>query len=343
MITWIPVTKERFTISGLPWLHEHESRFIRFPQRAQASIPENVWLLSQMPSGGRIRFTSDTTSLQIRAAHHHAPQMIDMPPLGHSGMDLYAGEPGQMKYWGTSVPQMTGQPYEYMFFKDIASKDREFTLYLPAYNDLVTLEIGIDRKAKLGQPSPYAANAPVVFYGSSITQGACASRPGNGYVSMISRILHIDIVNMGFNGSGRGELSVCKLLSEINSACYVLDYHVNLPSAAQLADVYAPFYRKLRETKTDTPIVMISPLCFSSERYDSGKAELYGNMRRTIRGVYEEAVCSGDSNVYFADGSELIGLDEEGLYVDGLHPNDRGFAQIADRLAPVLKQNLFQS
>lgn len=340
MLKWIPAADGRFSVNGLPWLDENGGRLARFPDRAQESVPGTVWSLSSMTSGGRIRFASDSGSFSIRASHGSEPRMIDMSPLGHSGLDLYAGPPGEMNYWGTSTPQFGGETYEHTYFRGLRSEMREFTLYLPTYNDLDMLEIGLDEEALIAVPAPYALDKPVVFYGSSITQGGCASRPGNGYVPVLSREMNVDVVNLGFNGSGKGEPSVCSLLAEIDAACYVLDFHVNLPTAAELEAVYAPFYRQLRSRRPETPILMVSPLYSSSEWYDKQTQAKYGGMRSIIRSVYEEAVAQGDRHVYTVDGCSLIGPGDEGGYVDGLHPNDIGFRQMAERLQPILREVL---
>lgn len=341
MSKWYPINSGFFTIDGLPWIKENDGKLIRFPNRAKSLVPPIVWTLSLMPSGGCIRFRSNTESLQIRVAHSFKPEMIDMSPMAHSGIDLYVQEAEGLVYWGTSVPQFPDDkeaPYTYHFFQDLKKEERGFTLYLPTYNDLVSLEIGLDPDAAILSPCPHESSKPIVFYGSSITQGACASRPGNGYVSLLSRELKVETVNLGFNGSGRGDLSVCDLMAEIDAACYVLDFHVNLPTYTELAEVYSPFYRRLRQKKPNTPILLLSPLGMSCEWFNRSKMETYEGMRLVIKGIYEDAIREGDQHVYWLDGSEIIDKGEDGMFVDGLHPGDHGFYRIASKLNPILRK-----
>lgn len=338
-IIWHSLESEHFRIYGLPWFKENKGQLVRLPLKQQDAVPPAVWAQSLMPSGARIRITSNTTTFCIKASHTTRPPMLDMSPMGHSGIDIYIGLLGSEKYWGTSEVQLEGDPtipYSYTFFQGLEKEFREITLYLPTYNDLTLFELGMDSDAEFHAPSSFSCEKPIVFYGSSITQGGCASRPGNGYAAVVTRNLGVDMVNLGFSGNGKGELFVSSLLAEIDASCYILDFHVNLPTVEALTAVYWPFYRYLRAQKPDTPIVMISPIRFSSERYDQQKINLFQEMRQLIRTVYDEALSNGDTHLYYVHGPDLLDLDMEGAFVDGLHPNDLGFQWMAKTLEPIL-------
>ncbi|MFD0960641.1 SGNH/GDSL hydrolase family protein [Paenibacillus chungangensis] len=343
MLNWIAVSggSGRMRIHGLPWLEENGGRLARLPERAEAAgrLPNKVLALGRMPSGVRLRFASTTTTLRIRARYLQLPSMLDMSTIGHSGIDLYVDGPEE-KYWGTSAAAAeVDSGYEHCFFEGIAAARRSFTLYLPTYNEVVELDIGIDTDAELFEPVPYAVEQPVVFYGSSITQGACASRPGNNYAAILSRELRCDIVNMGFDGSGRGESAMSELLADIDASCYVLDFHVNLSTADELESVYEPFYRILRTKRPGTPIVMATPYVQSCERFNLEAARRLNGMREVIEGTYKRARLQGDKAVFLVDGRELINEEAAAdAYVDGLHPNDIGFRRIADGMKGILSE-----
>lgn len=338
---WHNATDPAFHVSGLPWWEENERQFIRLPLRAREQVRPDIWRLAQMPSGARVRFRSNTTSLAVRVAHGGVVQMWNMAATGHSGIDLYVGESGSEVYWTTSMPSTTESAYESILFEDLTPEEREFTLYLPTYNSLVGLEIGLSASASLSPPTPFALAKPVVFYGSSITQSGCATRPGNGYVPMLGRQLNLNVVNQGYSGNGLGEPEVAQFLAEIDPACFVLDFHVNVPTVEGLREVYLPFYRTLRAAHPDTPILMVSMLEQPKERFLPAIREKRLGQTRVIRDAFETAIQEGDRNVTFCNGAWLIDNTCEGAFVDSLHPNDLGFANMAERLAPILRSILF--
>lgn len=338
---WIETGDPRLQIDGLPFHRENGGRFCRLPLRAEGVVRPEIWWLAQMPSGGRIRFRSDTTSLSLRIAHSVRVHMDNMPLIGHSGIDVYVGGPGAMRCWGTTRPDGEQTAYERSLLAGLAPEEREYTLYLPTYNDLTRLEIGLSDGARiLPSASRYAVDKPVVFYGSSITQSGCATRPGNGYVPIVGRNLNLDVVNLGFSGNGLGEPEVARFVAEIDAACFVLDFHCNVATVEGLRAVYEPFYRTLRERHPCTPILMVSMICTTFELHDPGAKARRLGQRDVILQTHAKARREGDQQVYFLDGADLIGPEADGAFVDGIHPNDRGFFMMADGLTPVLKRVL---
>ncbi|WP_374713608.1 SGNH/GDSL hydrolase family protein [Symbiobacterium terraclitae] len=340
-MTWIAATEPPLQVAGLPWQAENGGRFLRLPERARAQVRPEIWWLARMPSGGQVRFRSDTTSMRLRVSHTEHVHMWNMPRTGHSGIDLYVGGPGVQRYWTSTTPLGESPTYESQLFAGLAPEMREFTLYLPTYNDLTALQIELSPGARVEPPSPFALDRPVVFYGSSITQGGCASRPGNGYVNTLGRLLNVEVVNQGYSGNGLGEPEVAALLAELDPACYVLDFHCNVETAEGLEQVYYPFYRILREAHPTVPIVMVSMLELPQEFYRPEVREKRLGQTRVIREAYGRAIREGDDQLTFVDGSWLLDAETEGAYVDGVHPTDLGFARMARRLKPILRSVLF--
>ena len=170
-----------------------------------------------------------------------------------------------------------------------------------------------------------------MYYGSSITQGGCASRPGNSYESIVSRRLDADYINLGFSGNAKGEPEIAEYISKLDMSCFVYDYDFNAPTVEHLINTHQKMYNVIREANPDLPIVLMS-----SPKYrltDEGKQRL-----SVIRKTYEDAKANGDGNVYFIDGSTLMALAKYDGTVDDCHPNDLGFASMAKAVGDLLEK-----
>ena len=208
----------------------------------------------------------------------------------------------------------------------------DYVLNLPLYNDVSHLQIGVREGSRFETPKKYANEQPVVFYGSSITQGGCASRPGNCYQNFLSRELNLDYVNLGFSGSGRAEDIMIEYLSGLEMSVFVSDYDHNAPNAEYLAATHEKLYRGIRAKHPNIPYVMITrPDC-----RDSSSAT---DRRRVVMKTYETALSEGDRNVYFLDGATIFAGDEyDACTVDGTHPNDLGFYRFFKALLPIFEE-----
>ncbi|OPZ29299.1 MAG: hypothetical protein BWZ02_01040 [Lentisphaerae bacterium ADurb.BinA184] len=304
---WHRVPSSRFEVRGLPWFDENDGAFIRLPRRGD---------------NGRV------------------VSMTHMTVTGQSGLMVYAGPPGQLLPLRGAYPPPDKPEYEAVVFEGFERRLRELTVYLPLYNSLRSLAVGLDRGACLRTIAPPALPKPVVFYGTSITQGGCACTPGADYISTVCRMLNLDYVNLGFSGNGRGEPEMAELVGEIDAGLFVLDYVANT-SAQSLADTLPGFYRTLRTAHPETPILLLSrisfwPACHSAARLAEQEAQ-----RDVLIRFYADTRGAGDRNLHFADGEALIRYGEDLAYVDGVHPTDHGFWLMAERLAPFLRKILF--
>jgi lysophospholipase L1-like esterase len=326
-------------IDGLPWFSENKGEFFRFPLRSQDNIPHDVWNLAKSPSGARIRLHTDSTTLAVRLEYPSGPEMRNMHAFGQTGVDLYVDG----SYWGTATADKDAKPgkiYEHVYFDlhDQPRHEREITLYLSLYKPVKVLGIGADPEAKITAAKPFAAAKPVVFYGTSITQGGCASHPGTAYQAIVGRMLNVDFVNLGFSGNGKGEPEVAKLVAEIDASAFVLDFAQNNPTVDSLRQVYAPFIETLRSKYPQTPIIVITPI-FAARENQGPDAKLDG-MRALIRQVAAARIASGDTHLQIVEGTDLLGPGRADGLVDGTHPSDLGFQWMAEGLAPRLKKIL---
>jgi GDSL-like lipase/acylhydrolase family protein/SGNH-like hydrolase/esterase family protein len=326
-LIWIVPQDSKFDVHGAPWLAENNGELIRLPLRLKDQLPPAVWNLGQSPSGLRIRFRTDSTRLAIKLAYPSPPNMTNMHAFGQTGVDLYING----VYRSTAIAPKDAaddKPIEHVFFENFPRQDRELTLYLPLYKAVKVLGLGLDDDAKIAKARRFAVAKPVVFYGTSITQGGCASRSGMSYQSILARQLNLDFINLGFSGNGKGEPVVAGMVAEIDASAFVMDFSQNNPTVESLRAVYEPFLATLRAKHPETPIVAITPIASSREtpRLDQ--------MRQHIREVVNARIAKGDRKLTLVEGATLLGPDRLDGVVDGVHPNDLGFQWMADGLAP---------
>jgi lysophospholipase L1-like esterase len=338
---WLSLTNGGLEINGLPWFKENGGELMRLPVRLKSTFRKEVWSLAQCPSGGRIRFRTDSAILAIRLEYSSPPNMANMQAFGQTGVDLYLdgayvssavgdAEAKRGKIYETVLFNLSGQP----------RTEREVTLYLPLYKPVKVLGIGVDEAAKLAKAKPFATAKPVIFYGTSITQGGCASRAGMSYEAMLGRKLNLDFVNLGFSGNGLGEPEVARAVSEIDACAYVLDFGANHKTGAAMREAYEPFLDYLRKEHPAVPIVVMTPLYTSRElRMPVLKADWH-ERREFIEGVVRRRIGAGDTNLFLVDGAKLLGATPGDGLVDGGHPNDLGFYWVAENLAPTLRKVL---
>lgn len=305
--------------------------FVRLPRKIAEATSEGVTVLNNHTAGGRIRFVTDSPAVALIAELQNGGDMPHFAYAGVSGFDLYASFEDKMRYFGTFVPPL-GFNGGYEGVVNLPSAElRTININMPLYNKVYKVYIGIKKGYSLAAAEELKA-PPVVYYGSSITQGGCASKPGDCYQAIIHRNLKTDYINLGFSGNAKGEDVMMDYIAGLDMGVFVYDYDHNAPSVEHLKNTHYKGYKKVRDAHPDMPIIMMTrPKFYISED------EL--NRNATIKATYEKALAEGDSNVYFIDGRELV---PEEVYhhalVDNCHPTDLGFFYMAKRLLPLLKE-----
>jgi lysophospholipase L1-like esterase len=331
---FVDVTKPPCRLSGLAWFGQ-EKQFRRLPANLVPATNEGVDYLSWHTSGAMVRFRTDSPNLAIRAELRDPATMPHMPASGSAGFDLYMGTGKTIKFHKNARPTNGETEVSGPLVENLSPQMRDFILYLPLYNGVKKLEIGISPEASLEAPSPFTYEKPILFYGSSITQGGCASRPGNAYTHLLTRWLDANLINLGFSGSGKGEPALAKAIASLDLSAFVMDYDHNAPNPEHLEQTHAAFFRTFRARRPDTPVVILSKCDFDSSPAANAAR------RDIIRKTYETARAEGDRNVYFVDGETLFGThNRDACTVDGCHPNDLGFMRMAKGILPVLQTAL---
>ena len=318
---------ERLTVNGLPWFNEDKPDIYRLPKRLKSTFRNAVWELARNSSGARIRFRTDSSKLTLKAKPNNGYVMNHITGVAQNGFDLYVD--GLFK--GSTTWVGTQGEINQTWDLGGTGKMREITLYLPLYKGVVVKEVDLDGGASVRPPSRFRRPNPVVYYGTSITQGGCASNPGMSFPAILGRWLKLDFVNLGFSGNGWGDESLAKAMAEIKASAYVLDYWANV-STEDFKKTLPPFVRILRQAFPKTPILVTGPF-YQVGGFDEAKRKAAEDFVRARRGA-------GDEFIYFVDGRTMITEKTAYALVDGIHPNTLGFQRMADLLEPPLKKAL---
>lgn len=333
-VFYTDVKKAPFVIEGLPWFRQNHSAYYRIPRElTQKETNEGIIALSNHTAGVCVRFRSDSPVITVRAKLAYSSDMNHMPRAGSAGFDSYCTPDGGKQCYNKTVqPNRDQIDIEALLGINPGKGMCDWLINFPLYGGVETVEIGIVKGCRLEGAPPHKVKDPVLFYGSSITQGGCASRPGNAYTSMLCRAVDAPQINLGFSGSARGEEALAKAIGQLKLSAFIYDYDHNTPSAAHLKKTHEKFFRIVRELQPELPIVMLS-MCDYKDTPDCNQR------REIIRTTYRNAVNGGDRNVYFIDGETLFGRKmRDACTVDGCHPNDLGFYRMYKHVLPVLKK-----
>ncbi len=311
--------------------------FDRLPVRAEGKVPGSVWGLSHHAAGLAVRFVTSSPSVRVRwTVTSEALAMPHMPATGVSGVDLYARVDGRWHWLAVGQPQK-GRTHTQTLASGLPQGEREYLLYLPLYNGVSSVEIGLPEGQTLRRAPerPAASRRPIVVYGTSITQGGCASRPGMVHTAILGRRLDRPVINLGFSGSGRMEPELAHLLAELDPAVYVLDCLPNL-TAAEVEARVEPFVRILRQARPATPIVLAEDRTYADAVLIAANRQRNLDSRAALRQAFDRLVADGVPGLVYLDGAGQLGADGEDT-VDGSHPTDLGFLRMADAFEPVLR------
>jgi len=341
-IVWLSPKDAPISIHGLCDI-EQDSPYHRLPEDIAKASNLGVESMMWHTAGGRIRFATNSPYIAINVMVDDMGIMPHMARAGQVGCDLYGYVGEKQKYIGTFMPVL-GHSQDY--YSDIHEIKRysscihvnpemkTYTINMPLYAGVKEIYIGLSKNAEVQPAVPYKYEKPVLYYGSSITQGGCANRPGNSYPGFIERKLDTDYINLGFSGSAKGEVPICRYLASLDVSVFVCDYDYNAPSQEHLKKTHYPLYQIFRETNPITPIIFVSRPNFTGTLDDVAR-------RETIYDTYRIARENGDKNVYFIDGETLFGGESsDNCTVDGCHPNDLGFYRMGMVIGRVIEQIL---
>lgn len=325
-------------VEGKGW--NNTSRYFdRLPSKAEGSVRNSVWDLSRHSAGMCVRFITDSPVIKVRyELLLERLAMAHMPATGVSGLDLYAQDAQGTDRW-VGVVRPDSKTIETDIAKGLAPGSRRYTIYLPLYNGVESLEIGVPDGQSFEPVAP-RSERPILFYGTSILHGACASRPGMAFPSILGRRLRRPTINLGFSGNGRMEPEVGSLLSELDPCAYVIDCLPNM-NGDTVSVRAVPLVKQIRRAHPNTPILLTEDRSFTNVAFFPTRKAHHDRSRKALREAYRALNDAGIKHLYYLDGDHLLGLDGEGA-TDGSHPNDLGMVRYADAYEPVLRAMLKQ-
>ncbi len=316
---------------------ERKRWFDRFPSVAEGKVTDAVWGLSRDSAGMMVRFKTDATVLWANYTLFKTRLAgANMTAIGASGIDLYArDDAGKWRWVGVTRPD--GQTVRQEIIAGLKPGFREYAAYLPLYNGVEKLSLGVPPEAKFEPLAPRTAK-PIVFYGTSITHGASASRPGMVHTAILGRTFDRPVINLGFSGNGRMDAAVGDLLIKIDAAVYVIDCLPNM-GAALVRERTIPLVKQLRAARPDTPIVLVEDRRNTNSWILPARNKHHTDNHAALREAFAALQKEGVKGLHYVEGDDLLGHDTEGA-TDGSHPNDLGFVRQAHLFEPVLRTAL---
>ena len=339
-----PAKQASQVVQGQAFCNELKGTYVRLPDRAKDIVREPVWNLSRNSAGLSLSFYSNAPEIKVRYTVKGSHSMPHMPSTGVSGLDLYALDANGKQRWcgfrytfkDTITYSFSGLTYE-----TDPKKGYEYQLFLPLYNTVTWMEIGVPSDASFNFiPAPQ--ENPIVIYGTSIAQGACASRPGMAWGNIVGKTLQHPVINLGFSGNGRLEPELFDFLSEIDAKLYMIDCMPNLSGKESSKVVYdrtLAGVKKLRE-KSQAPILLVEHAGYTNEFSSAASKLSYQLPNIELKKAYETLQKEGTPNIYYLTKEEL-GLCMDAA-VEGVHPNDLGMQQYAEGYIRKIKQILHE-
>jgi lysophospholipase L1-like esterase len=316
-----------------------ETRYERLPAYLKDKTRPRVWQLGKNTSGLAIRFRSNSTSISAKWDLYEDVSMNHMTATGIKGLDLYAWTKDHWQFVNTGRP--TSKTNEQTIIANMSAEEREYLLFLPLYDGVSSLSIGIDSTATILQPVLNYPDTkhPVVCYGTSITQGGCASRPGMSYSNILMRRFNREFINLGFSGNGQLDYEIAGMMAKRHDvSLFVLDFIPNV-STQQIKEKTEKFVRILREENPKTPILLVESVIFPHSYFDQSMHQLLIEKNNALREEYKKIKQHGCKNIYYLSSDHFLGKDGDAT-VDGIHLTDLGFERFSEKLYKGIKKIL---
>jgi len=302
----------------------------------QMLVRQPVWQLSRNPSGIAVYFETNSKQLSVKWTTGNSVVFSHVPATLVKGLDLYAWDNGTWYHAGIGNP-LQAKKQEWVMCKGLTGEMRQYLLYLPGYELLDSLQIGVEEGAVARVPliNRFSSQKPIVVYGTSIVQGAAASRPGMAYPAQLGRMLQTETINLGFSGNGQMDSVIAYAMAAINASCYIIDCGPNL-SPEQAGERTAPFIRIIKKLRPATPVLLVENIVYPTARFNKVIADKIARTNQAFQTAFLQLQNEKIPALYYLPSDGLIGNDGEAT-VDGVHLTDLGFYRIAQAIAGKLK------
>lgn len=301
------------------------TRYERLPDSLQNISRKPLWDLGRNSAGLAVRFRSNSTSISAKWEVRNNMSMNHMTPTGIKGLDLYC---------------LQGKVSKATIVSNMLPEEREYLLYLSLYDGVTSLSIGVDSLSAITPPAVDLPKRekPVVFYGTSILQGGCASRPGMAHTNILERWLNRECINLGFSGNALLDLEIADVIAGVDASMFVLDFVPNA-TVEQMRERADKFYTIIRSKHPDTPVLFVEDPLFTHSPFDTRIAKEVKDKNETLNAFFRSLKQRGEKNIYFLSSRDIIGHDGEAT-VDGIHFTDLGFMRYAEILYPILEKHM---
>lgn len=311
----------------------------RLPDELKDSLRPDLYELGANTAGMYLRFSSNTTAINVKWNSLKKFSMNHMTPTGIRGLDLYVMQGDSSWTFMNSVrPRVHDKSTTYSVIDGLSKEEREYLLFLPLYEGVDSLYIGVDSAAWIGanKVDLPCREKPIVMYGTSILQGGCATRPGMAHTNILGRMMNREIINLGFSGNAKLDVGIARLMAAIDDAgLYVIDCMPNNTTERFKNNIDA-FYSVLRESRPDVPILFIESPYFPVSRFKADVMSALKEKNQALQDFYNARLAAGDKNIYYMKGEDVLGEDVEGT-VDNYHFTDAAFLRFANKLLPLLE------
>ncbi|WP_286592020.1 SGNH/GDSL hydrolase family protein [Sphingobacterium sp. N143] len=330
------IAAENLTFVGKP--KKTENSYQRIDRDSTVGMPESVRKLAMNSAGIAVIFETNSPLIRAKWDLAEFKYMANMTPIGHSGLDLYCYNDGKWQFVNTGKPVKDSIHQNQLLVHNMDHSMKQFMLYLPLYNTLTSLEIGVDPGSSITASIPKNIDMKkrLVVYGSSIVQGASASRPGMAYPAILQRKLGIDVINLGFSGSAKMEMPLAEYLATVPADCFVLDCIPN-PSPTEIKERGFAFIDYLRRKRPHTPIILVETVIRENGHFDQHVGTRVSEQNKAIQEVYAQLTKKGITGIHYITADELMGTDHEAT-IDGVHLTDLGFDRISNKILQVVRK-----
>ncbi len=317
-----------------------ETRYERLPAHIKSSTRTPVWNLGKNTAGLYIRFASNTSSVSLKWSLYENRIMNHMTATGIKGFDLYCYRNNKWEFVNSARPKADSMDNEATIVANMDTETKEFLLYLPLYDGVTSLQIGVDSTAVLlgSEQNLFGNNKPVICYGTSILQGGCASRPGMAHTNILSRWLKTEFINLGFSGNGQLDYEIAEIIAEKEASLIILDFMPNV-NVTQIEEKMEKFYDIVRKKSPNVPILFIENPIFPQGHFDLHMQNVVKEKNIALNKIFAKLQSKGEKNIRLISSAGMIGVDGEAT-IDGIHFTDLGFMRYAEYLYPILDQYL---
>lgn len=328
-----PYTK--FKLEGFPW-YEKDKKLYRLPVDLMSKLRESLVSLAKSSAGGCIRFKTNTKKLALKVTYEKRRISPGMPQVSDAGFDLYIKENGNWVFSDMFRPNIEDDILDMTRELPDDGKEREYALYFPLYSCPGTIELGFEPDASVNtEVGSRKIEKPILFYGSSITNGACVAKASGTYSATIARKLDAPLINMGFSGNAKGEPELAEAIADIDLAMFISEFDHNAATPEELEGLHENFIRIIRAKHPDMPIIIMSRPFFVERNREKTEA-----MMKVVKGTYQKLVDEGDTNVYFISGMDIFDMEDRYDYcIDGTHPTELGNRIMAEKILELIKNN----